>query len=263
MFQMTAQALPYYECEVHARLSFIEPFCTDWESVRPANLKILKDYLSETWMYFNEALQADIGRGCIAANSIISIYYTLKKFTRWFAQWHFIIQESFTSIEEAIRHKARMASDVVEIIEILWIPVLDKYRPVQEELSRHKDRLTASERMELNKTTREDYVREKELRAINSLITGDSESEKDKKFDILYDVLHGIKGKTAAMYLQAAIELRWFTKMPEFSLLQRYWGVGGTQGAISKSYSTVGGSLINEEMLANVKANLTRKLIAE
>lgn len=262
MFPMATQALPYYECEVHARLSFIEPFCTDWESVRSSNLRILRDYLTDTWMYFNEAMQTDIGRGCVASNSIISIYYTLKKFTRWFARWYSVIQESFTSIEEAIRCKARVASDVVEIIEILWVPLLDRYRPVQEELNRQKDRLTASERIELNKATREDEIREHELRAIDSLLTGDSESEKDRKFDILYDVLHGTKGKTAAMYLQAAIEMKWLTEMPEFTLLQKYWGVGGTQGAISKSYSTVGGSLINEDTLANAKSILTNRLKA-
>lgn len=260
MFPMAVQAIPYYECEVHARLSFIEPFCTDWEGVSSSNLRTLKDYLVDTWMYFNEAMQTDIGRGCVAYNSIISIYYTLKKFTRWFAKWYSVIQDSFTSMEEAIRHKARIASDVVEIIEILWIPLFDSYRPVQDEINRQKDRLTASERMELNKVTREDEIRQQELRAINSLLTGDTNSEKDKKFDILYDVLHGTKGKTAAMYLQAAIEMKWLTEMPEFTLLQKYWGVGGTQGAISKLYSAVAGSLINEETLANVKSDLTRKL---
>ena len=223
---------------------------------------MLRDYLTETWMHFKEAVQTDIWRGCVASNSIISIYYALKKFTHWFARWYSAIQESFSSIEEAIRHKARVASDVVEIIEILWIPLFDSYRPVQEEMNRQKDRLTASERIELNKATREDETREQELRAINSLLTGDSESEKDRKFDILYDALHGTKGKTADMYLQAAIELKWLTEMPEFSLLQRYWGVQGTQGAISKSYSQAGGSLINEDTLANAKSHLINKLKA-
>ena len=74
------------------------------------------------------------------------------------------------------------------------------------------------------------------------------------------DILNGMKGKVVATYIQAAIELNWLSDVPEFSIMKMFWGVEGSQGAISKMFSTVGGSLIKEENLQNAKENLRLKL---
>lgn len=74
------------------------------------------------------------------------------------------------------------------------------------------------------------------------------------------DILNGMKGKVVATYIQAALELNWLSDVPEFSIMKMLWGVEGSQGAISKMFSTVGGSLIKEENLQNAKENLILKL---
>lgn len=74
------------------------------------------------------------------------------------------------------------------------------------------------------------------------------------------DVLNGMKGKTVATYIQAALELNWLSDVPEFSIMKMFWGVEGSQGAISKMFSSVGGSLINENTLQNAKDELAAKL---
>lgn len=42
--------------------------------------------------------------------------------------------------------------------------------------------------------------------------------------------------------------------------MKMFWGIEGSQGAISKMFSTIGGSLIKEENSQNAKENLRLKL---
>ena len=53
---MSTYDLPYYENVLCERMSFIEPFCTDWEAVNVNHLIELKDCLDKEWMNFQRAI---------------------------------------------------------------------------------------------------------------------------------------------------------------------------------------------------------------
>ena len=84
--------------------------------------------------------------------------------------------------------------------------------------------------------------------------------EKYRKSEIMHEVLTGMKGTTVATYLQAAVELDWLSEIPEFSIMKTFWGVQGSQGAVSKMFSVAGGSLIHEDSLENAKMELVSRL---
>lgn len=120
--------------------------------------------------------------------------------------------------------------------------------------------LTSLEYRQKRMLSLEEENRDKALRTLYSLIIGSSIDEKRRKSDIMRDILNGMKGKVVATYIQAAIELNWLSDVPEFSIMKMFWGIEGSQGAISKMFSTIGGSLIKEENSQNAKENLRLKL---
>lgn len=254
---MAQLALPDYEIGVHARFAFIDPFCMDWEGVSVSSLKDAFQYLTVNWTEFEKAVLADLSSGFHCSFSIRSIFKTLKKFTRWFAKCQRSVDSALSSVDAAMIEKAKLATNIVEVIEILWIPFLKECSPVREYLGKQRELLTADERILANRKVREEDNRDKEMRTILDLIRGESDEERLKKFDALYEVLNGMKGKTVAVYLQAAIELKWLIDMPEFSLMKKYWGVAGTQGAVSKNYSISAGSNIDDVTVSNAKAKLS------
>lgn len=157
--------------------------------------------------------------------------------------------------------KAAIAKDIANVIEILWIPFIwERYEEIKKEAEKLPETLTSLEYRQKKMLSLEEENRDKALRTLYSLIIGSSIDEKRRKSDIMRDILNGMKGKTVATYIQAAIELKWLADVPEFSIMKMFWGVEGSQGAISKMFSTVGGSLIKEENLQNAKEDLLLKL---
>lgn len=133
-------------------------------------------------------------------------------------------------------------------------------RFAKKESRRISETLTSQEIRLVRKLSKDEENREKALRKLYSVINGSNDAEKRLKSEIMQEVLNGMKGKTVATYLQAAIELNWLSEIPEFSIMKSFWGVEGSQGAISKVFSTIGGSLINEDTLRNAKEELLSKL---
>lgn len=157
--------------------------------------------------------------------------------------------------------KATIAKEIANVIEILWIPFIwDRYEELKKEADRLPETLTSLEYRQSRMLNLEEENRDKALRTLYSIIVGSSIEEKRRKSDILRDTLNGMKGKTVATYIQAAIELNWLSDVPEFSTMKMFWGVEGSHGAVSKMFSTVGGSLIKDENLQNAKADLLLKL---
>lgn len=157
--------------------------------------------------------------------------------------------------------KAAIAKEIANVIEILWIPFIwERYEEIKKEAERLPETLTSLEYRQKRMLSLEEENRDKALRSLYSLIIGSSIDEKRRKSDIMRDILNGMKGKTVATYIQAAIELNWLSDVPEFSIMKMFWGIEGSQGAISKMFSTIGGSLIKEENLQNAKENLRLKL---
>lgn len=168
----------------------------------------------------------------------------------------------------ALRHtakvvvdKAIIAKEIANVIEILWIPFIwDRYEELKKESERLPETLTSLEYRQTKMLDLEEEARDKALRTLYSLIVGSSIDEKSRKSEIMRDILNGMKGKIVATYIQAALELNWLSDVPEFSIMKMFWGVEGSHGAISKMFSTVGGSLIKEENLQNAKEDLLLKL---
>lgn len=157
--------------------------------------------------------------------------------------------------------KATIAKEIANVIEILWIPFIwERYAEIKKESERLPETLTSLEYRQTRKFNLAEETRDKALRSLYSLIVGSSVDEKTRKSEIMRDILSGMKGKTVATYIQAALELNWLSDVPEFSIMKMFWGVEGSQGAISKMFSSVGGSLIKEENLQNAKANLLLQL---
>ena len=71
---MNRHDLPYYENILCVRMSFIEPFCTDWEAVTVNHLIELNRCLAEEWLNFQRAIIEDIRCGFCAAYCVRSIY---------------------------------------------------------------------------------------------------------------------------------------------------------------------------------------------
>lgn len=157
--------------------------------------------------------------------------------------------------------KAIIAKEIANVIEILWIPFIwDRYEELKKESERLPETLTSLEYRQTKMLDLEEEARDKALRTLYSLIVGSSIDEKSRKSEIMRDILNGMKGKIVATYIQAALELNWLSDVPEFSIMKMFWGVEGSHGAISKMFSTVGGSLIKEENLQNAKEDLLLKL---
>lgn len=258
---MNRHDLPYYENILCARMSFIEPFCTDWDAVTVNHLIELKRCLIEEWLNFQRAIIEDIRCGFSATYCVRSIYQTLKKFSRWFFNLKDTIGMVLGHTANTMVDKASIAREIANVIEILWIPFIwDRYEELKKEAERLPETLTSVEYRQSRMLDREEETRDKALRTLYSLIVGSSIDEKRRKSDIMRDTLNGMKGKTVATYIQAALELNWLSDVPEFSIMKMFWGVEGSHGAISKMFSTVGGSLIKEENLQNAEADLLLKL---
>lgn len=258
---MNRHDLPYYENILCVRMSFIEPFCTDWEAVTVNHLIELKRCLIEEWLNFQRAIIEDIRCGFSATYCVRSIYQTLKKFSRWFFNIKDTIGMALGHTSKVVVDKATIAKEIANVIEILWIPFIwERYEEIKKESERLPETLTSLEYRQTRKFNLAEETRDKALRSLYSLIVGSSVEEKTRKSGIMRDILSGMKGKTVATYIQAALELNWLSDVPEFSIMKMFWGVEGSQGAISKMFSSVGGSLIKEENLQNAKANLLLKL---
>ncbi|WP_300912202.1 hypothetical protein [Paramuribaculum intestinale] len=258
---MNRYDLPYYDNILCSRMAFIEPFCTEWEVVTLNHLIELKDCLTNEWVNFQRAIFDDIRNGFCSSYCVMSIFKTLRKFSKWF----YNKREAFwNAMEHNARHiveKARIAKEIADFIEIMWIPLMwDKYDELKKESEKLPETLTCDEHKRNRSLSKEEEKREIALRTLFSLIKGSSTDEKHRKSEILRRVLTGMKGKTVATYLQAALELNWLSEIPEFSIMKMFWGVEGSQGAISKMFSIAGGSLINEETLKNAKDELVSKL---
>lgn len=242
-------------------MSFIEPFCTEWEAVTVNHLIELKRCLVEEWLNFQRAIIEDIRCGFSATYCVRSIYQTLKKFSRWFFSLKDTIGMELGHTAKIIADKAAIAKEIANVIEILWIPFIgERYEEIKKEAERLPETLTSFEYRQKKMLSLEEENRDKALRTLYSLITGSSIDEKRRKSDIMRDILNGMKGKVVATYIQAALELNWLSDVPEFSIMKMFWGIEGSQGAISKMFSTIGGSLIKEENLQNAKEDLRLKL---
>lgn len=258
---MNRHDLPYYENILCVRMSFIEPFCTEWEAVTVNHLIELKRCLIDEWLNFQRAIIEDIRCGFSATYCVRSIYQTLKKFSRWFFNLKDTICMALGHSAKVIVDKAIIAKEIANVIEILWIPFIwERYEELKKETERLPETLTSLEYRQKRMLSLEEENRDKALRTLYSLIVGSSIDEKSRKSGIMRDVLNGMKGKTVATYIQAALELNWLSDVPEFSIMKIFWGVEGTQGAMSKMFSSVGGSLINENTLQNAKDELAAKL---
>lgn len=258
---MKRHDLPYYENILCVRMSFIEPFCTDWDTVTVNHLLELRRCLTEEWLNFQRAIIEDTRCGFCATYCVRSIYHTLKKFSRWFFNIKDTIGMALGHTAKVVVDKAAIAKEIANVIEILWIPFIwERYEELQRESERLPETLTSLEYRQKRMLSLEEENRDKALRTLYSLIRGSSIDEKSRKSDIMREILNGMKGKTVATYIQAALELNWLSDVPEFSIMKMFWGVEGSQGAISKMFSTVGGSLIKEENLQNAKEDLLLKL---
>ena len=258
---MTIHDLPYYENVFCARMAFIEPFCTDWEGVTIDNLIELKSCLDFEWENFQRAMINDTRTGSYSSYCATSVYRTLKKFSRWFHRFRDDICQALENTIKHIAEKADIAREIANFIEIVWIPFMTEIcGSLKKESRRISETLTSQEIRLVRKLSKDEENREKALRKLYSVINGSNDAEKRLKSEIMQEVLNGMKGKTVATYLQAAIELNWLSEIPEFSIMKSFWGVEGSQGAISKDFSTIGGSLINEDTLRNAKEELVSKL---
>lgn len=260
---MSTYDLPYYENVLCARMSFIEPFCTDWEAVNVNHLIELKSCLVQEWINFQRAIFADMQSGFCGSYCVRSIYYTLKKFSKWFYNLKDVICKALNHTIHDIVQKAAIAKDIANAIEVIWIPFIwERYEELKKESQRLPETLTSNEFRQTKMQNIEEEKRETALRNLYSVIIGTTREEKIRKSEILREVLNGMKGKTVATYIQAAIELNWLSEVPEFSAMKMFWGVEGSHGAVSKMFSTVGGSLIKEENVENAKKELKDKLSA-
>lgn len=253
--------LPYYDNVICSRMAFIEPFCTEWEVVTVHHLIELRNCLFSEWIDFQRAIIDDIRSGFSSSYCVRSIYQTLRKFSKWFYNCREVICKALENTVDSVVEKARIAKEIANFIEIMWIPFMwDRYEELKKESEKLPETLTSHEHRQTQRLTEHEERREIALRTLYSVIKGASTEEKYRKSEIMHEVLTGMKGKTVATYLQAAIELDWLSEIPEFSIMKTFWGVEGSQGAISKMFSVAGGSLINEDTLENAKAELTSKL---
>ena len=96
-------------------MSFIEPFCTEWEAVTVNHLIELKRCLVEEWLNFQRAIIEDIRCGFSATYCVRSIYQTLKKFSRWF----FSLKDT---IGMALGHTAKIVVDSIHKEKFKQLP---------------------------------------------------------------------------------------------------------------------------------------------
>lgn len=109
---------------------------------------------------------------------------------------------------KVIVDKATIAKEIANVIEILWITFIwERYEELKKEAERLPETLTSFEYRQKRKLNLEEENRDKALRTLYSLIVGSSLDEKSRKSSIMRDILNGMKGKTVATYIQAALEL--------------------------------------------------------
>ncbi len=256
---MTPKTLSYYEGDICARTAFIEPFCTDWDAVSLSSLSTLKDYLLNHYRDFKEIIMNLIHDGVFSHRLLKNIYFSLKKYSRWFFDWQAVIEKQFESDDENVRRKANVATDLVSVIEILWTPIFKDFEFLCN-AHLNGEYLTASERTAIHKMTKEEELRRTETKKLLSSIDANSENDRMRKFDIMYDVLSGLGGKDAAKYLEAAYRLGWLVDKPAHNLLQKYWGVTGNAPAISNAFSVKKKSVGDEKIISAAMHELEYKL---
>lgn len=225
---MAPHSLPYFESALYARTTFIEPFRSGWSEIPIEKLRELRDYLLEYRQQFQEAINDDLKSGGFATDSVSNIYQSLKKYTRWY-------DKNMVSINDGLArsdNKAHIAKEVLLIIEIVWTRPMTKYPHINEN-NQIDEFLTADERMKLYNRNKEDEDRKAERECFMVHLKGKSESEKQRKFDILAERLNGKKGKYVNIYLTAALRLEWLASFPRFDLMKKYWGIQGSQSGIS------------------------------
>lgn len=96
---MNRHDLPYYENILCVRMSFIEPFCTDWEAVTVNHLIELKRCLIEEWLNFQRAIIEDIRCGFSATllrsvnlsnpKKILKVVLQYKRHY-WYGTWSYV-----------------------------------------------------------------------------------------------------------------------------------------------------------------------------
>lgn len=258
---MSTYDLPYYENVLCERMSFIEPFRTDWEAVNVNHLIDLKNCLAKEWLNFQRAILADMQSGFYGSYCVRSIYCTLKKFSRWFYNQKDVICLALRHTIHEVVQKASIAKDIANAIEVIWIPFIwDRYEELKKESQRLPETLTSGELRQAKMRNIEEEKRNIALRNLYNVIIGSSTEDIIRKSEIMREVLSGMKGKTVATYIQAAFELGWLAEVPEFSAMKMFWGVEGSHGAVSKMFNIAGGSLIREESIENAKKELADKL---
>lgn len=245
---MNAPDLIEIEYTLDKKLSFIEPYITEWDEVNSSDLIQLCSYLQNEFSNFQRVLLSDTSNTNVAP-IIKDIYYLLKKFTHWY-----ISQE--TTIDNEHSDKSELVRNAIMLVEVLWVAYINEVYPQSDDSG---ELLTAEERMQMVKELRQDNERDNDEKSLMLLFSGSERQEKIKRIEILQTLLNDTKGREAARYLEAAIQLGWLFKTPSFGLLQKYFGVKGTQGAISKYYSLSGGSMFLEDEIENSKSELVYK----
>lgn len=168
---MNRHDLPYYENILCVRMSFIEPFCTEWEAVTVNHLIELKRCLIDEWLNFQRAIIEDIRCGFSATYCVRSIYQTLKKFSRWFFSLKDTIGMALGHTAKIVVDKAAIAKDIANVIEILWIPFIwERYEEIKKEAEKLPETLTSLEYRQKKMLSLEEENRDKALRTLYSLI---------------------------------------------------------------------------------------------
>lgn len=257
---MATIALPYIENDICSRLSFIEPFCTGWHSVELSHLGELKEYLQNNWTNFETAVHDDMRKGFHGFHFLTTIYLSLKKFTRWYVQCQEIIDQDDHFNNSVDSQKCCIATNIVDFIEIMWIPFIHKCHPKKDDLMPPASILTMEERTQIVASKCEEENRQNDVNEMLAYINGDSVEDRNRKFEILHELVNGKKGKGLAEILEAAIKLGWLTEKPKFRLMELFWNIKGRESSLSKVLTKDGGSLNDEKRVANIMQLLSTKL---
>lgn len=227
-----------YDLQIARLTAFITPSRQDWRKVDIRLLEDLSIFLDDERNNFYTILSCISQPNGLVYASLRNIFRNLHRFTAWYCGCAAQVIESANSEPEEYQVKAELMQKIALTIDATWHAYIKALCPaIVEDAALRKECLTTEEQKEYFLYTKREAVHDEEVYQLLDCFNDADPIDRNAKNEILADMLKGLGGVNAAFTVQAAIELKWLNRKPSFPLMQKYWGLAGSQQAFSNALS--------------------------
>ncbi len=209
---------------------------TKWEDVTTDGILLIYDKLIEQLPAFKNLVLEDMRLGGHGCSCVVEINLTLTKYVRWMEPSSNLIWSTESMPEDECK-KIRSAKALLEFIALEWITWAEvNYTPIRGKAEEGPRMFTEEER-ERYKDEKMENLLSKESNELLKHVIADNYDQKLRYGEAIAEAVRGKGGKEAAEILVAATRLKILSRLPNFRLMKKFWGVIGVQSSISEYYN--------------------------